>query len=268
MEIERVPESRHITLDERRSEEHFDSTNRRNEDGRFVVQMPFKYAPHNLGLSKANAIQRFIRLEYTLHHNADLFRKYSAFIQDFFDLGHLQKIQRGEINNSPNFYLPHHCVLKEDSATTKLRVLFDASARTTFGFSFNDCLLVGPKLQDDLFSILVQIRFFKVALSADVAKMYRQIGLDGADRDFHRIFWRFSADGPVETLPMTRVTYGIASSLYHSIRSLRECAKLSEVPTEVQRAILRDFHVDDILTGGNLIEEAPVLQKQLVEIPN
>ena len=72
-EIESVAETRHLTLDERRCEEHFDSTTKRNEDGRFVVQMPFKDGPHNLGLSKANAMKRFIRLEYTLRHNVDLF---------------------------------------------------------------------------------------------------------------------------------------------------------------------------------------------------
>ena len=64
-----------------------------------------------------------------------------------------------------------------------MRVVFDASAKTTTGFSLFDRLLVGPKLQDDLFNILVRFRFFKIALSADVAKMYRQVELDKADRD-------------------------------------------------------------------------------------
>ena len=57
--------------------------------------MPVKDGPHYLVLSKANAMKRFIRLEYTLHHNVDLFRKYSAFIQEFFDPGHLEKVQPG-----------------------------------------------------------------------------------------------------------------------------------------------------------------------------
>ena len=127
------------------------------------------------------------------------------------------------------------------------------------------CLLVGPKLHDDLINILVRFRFFKIALSADVAKMYWQVELDKADRDFHRILWRFIADGPVETLRMTRVTYGVASSWYHSIRSLRECANLSGVSTKVQRGILRYFYVDDFLTGANSIDEARILQKKLVE---
>ena len=216
-EIESVPETRHLTSNERRCEDHFDSTTKRNEDGCFVGQMPFQDGPHNLGLSKANAMKRFIRLEYTLRHKVDLYRKYSAFIQEFIDLGHLEKVQPVEINISPNFYLPHHCVLKEDSTTTKLRIVFDASAKTTTGFSLIDCLLVGLDMQDDLFNILVRFRFFKIALSADVAKMYRQVELDKAERDFHRILWRYTADGPVETLRMTRVTYGVASSSYNPI---------------------------------------------------
>ena len=93
-EIESVPETKYLILDERRCEEHFNSTVRRNEDGCFV-QMPFKDGSHNVVLSNANAMKRFIRLEYTLRHNVDLFRKYSAFIQEFFDPGHLEKVQPG-----------------------------------------------------------------------------------------------------------------------------------------------------------------------------
>ena len=147
--------------------------------------MPFKDRPNILGLSKVNARKRFIRLENTLRHKVDLFRKYSAFIQEFIDLGHLEKVQPGESNFSKlplhHCLRPHHCVLKEDSTTTKLRVVFDCSAKTTTGFSLNDCLLVGAKLQDNLFNILVRFRFFKIALSADVAKMYQQVELDKAD---------------------------------------------------------------------------------------
>ena len=213
-----TPTHMHLTLDKIRCEEHFESTTRRNEDRCFVVQMPFKDRPHNLGLSKANAIKRFICFENTLRHNVDLFSKYSAFIQEFIDLGHLAKVQPVGIKNAPIFYWPHHCVLEEDSTTTKLRVVVDASGKTKTGFSLNDCLLE-PKLQDDLCNILVQFRFLKVALSAYVAKKYQQVELDKANRDSHRILWRFIAEGPLETFRMTRVTYGVASSSYHSMRS-------------------------------------------------
>ena len=72
-EKESVRETRHLYLVERRCEEHCESTTRRYEDGCFVVQLPFKDGPHSLGRPRVNAMKRLIRLEYTLHHNVDLF---------------------------------------------------------------------------------------------------------------------------------------------------------------------------------------------------
>ena len=44
---------------------------------------------------------------------------------------------------------------QHSSSTTKLRIVFDGSAKTTNGLSLNDILLVGPNIQQDLFSILL-----------------------------------------------------------------------------------------------------------------
>ena len=107
-------------------------------------------------------------------------------------------------------------------------------------------------------SFLVRFRISKIALSADVAKMYRQVELDKADRHFHRILWRFTADGPFETLSMEASYIWRSFLFYCSIRSLRKCANLSEISTEVQIAILREFYVEDILTGANSIDEARI----------
>lgn len=73
------------------------------------------------------------------------------------------------------YYLPHHCVLKETSVTTKRRVVYDVSSKTTSGISLNDALMVGLVLQQDLFLILLRFRRFKYVLTADIAKMYRQM---------------------------------------------------------------------------------------------
>ena len=98
-------------------------------------------------------------------------------------MGHLEQALQ---TSGLRYYLPHHCLFK-DSTTTKLRVVFDASSKAPNGNSLNDCLLLRPRLQDDVFDILIRIRLQQFALSADVAKMYRQVDLDESDRDFHRI---------------------------------------------------------------------------------
>ena len=84
-----------------------------------------------------------------------------------------------KVNSSPipkdHFVLPHHAVFKEGSSTTKLRVVFDASAKTSSSQSLNDILFKGPTIQDGLFSNLVKFRFPQYVFSADIAKMYRHI---------------------------------------------------------------------------------------------
>ena len=54
--------------------------------------MPIKEESQRLGNSKANAMKRFLRLEQTLHRDESLLNKHSAFIQEFLDLGRLEKI--------------------------------------------------------------------------------------------------------------------------------------------------------------------------------
>jgi hypothetical protein len=66
------------------------------------------------------------------------FRKneYSKFIQEYLQLNHMQLIKTTPKNDA--VYLPHHAVVKESSSTTRLRVVFDGSAKTTNGLSLND----------------------------------------------------------------------------------------------------------------------------------
>ena len=226
-------------MEEAHCEKHFDATTTRDSTGRFYVRLPFKADGHSLGQSRASAKKRFINLKNKLKRDNLLKVRYSDFVNKFLKLGHLEKVLDGELDNANHYYMPHHCVLKDVSTTTKLRVVFDTSAKTTTGLSLNDCLMVGPKLQDDQFCILIRFRFFKVALSAEVAKIYRQVGINPRDRDFMRLLWRFSEDEPVETFCLTRVICGVASSSNHSIRCLREAAQLDCVP----KAAKKQFNV-------------------------
>ena len=117
--------------------------------------------------------------------------------------------------------LPKQKSYYQRSTSTELRVVFDGSAKTTSGISLNDRLMVGPEIQKDLFSILIGFRMYRVALSADIAKMYRQVQLDAEDKDYHRLLWKEPNSIDIKTLRMTRVTYGTASSAIHSVRPLQ-----------------------------------------------
>jgi len=75
-------------------------------------------------------------------------------------------------------YLPHHAVFRESSQTTKLRVVFNASSKTSNGMSLNDFMYKGPALQADLITIMINWRSYKFVFTADLARMYRNILLD------------------------------------------------------------------------------------------
>ena len=63
---------------------------------------------------------------------------------------------------------------------------------------------------------------------------------------------------------MPRVTYGVASSSFHSIRSLSECGNFETTPEEVKNALQCDFYVDDSLTGASSESKAKELHICLI----
>lgn len=164
-----------LSPSERRCEEHFLQTVRRNSEGRFIVTLPIKYTGlQQLGESREIVLQRLHNLERRFRYNNQLKLDYTMFLREYLELGHMQLLDSSNINNEKILYhLPHHCVIKETSTTTKLRVVFDGSCKSDTGVSLNDILLVGPVVQSDLFTLLARFRTFKYVFTADIVKMYR-----------------------------------------------------------------------------------------------
>ena len=254
-ELEELPTTKHLTPEETACEKLYEETTKFVDD-RLVVNLPFKKSVE-LGDSLEQAKRRFSYLERRLDAKPDLRKRYQAFIQEFLDMIHMEEVPQHQIQRPANqcYYLPHHCVFKEDSTTTKLRVVFDGSAKTSNGISINEALMVGPVVQDDLFAIITRFRFYKIALTGDVEKMYRQVGLREEDRDFHRLLWRETSSSPLKHFRLTRVIYGVSCAAHLSTRSLVEIAKRTQKP-HVAKALKHSFYVDDYLGGANSLEEA------------
>ena len=92
------------------------------------------------------------------------------------------------------FYMSMHAVHKEQSTTTKLRVVFDASAKSSSGVSL---LLVGPTIHPPLIDVLIRFHSYRIAITADISKMYRAIELAPSDEDLHRFVWRTHPSKPL-----------------------------------------------------------------------
>ena len=75
-------------------------------------------------------------------------------------------------------------VIRENAESTKLRVVYDASARAYDGVpSLNECLHTGPPLQNELWSIIVRNRFHPIAVAGDMRKAFLQIRVKEAEPD-------------------------------------------------------------------------------------
>ena len=165
-ELEEMPFKKFLTPEEKICEEHFVKNHTRDQDGRFVVSLPFNSQVKNIGSSRDQAVSRLNQLERRFRKYPERKKQYVQFMKEYEQLNHMEKISPEEITKCPNYYLPHHFVVKEDSSSTKLRVVFDGSAKTNTGVSLNNALMVGPTIQDDLFTLLLRFRCHLIALKA------------------------------------------------------------------------------------------------------
>ncbi|XP_043498822.1 uncharacterized protein LOC122522080 [Polistes fuscatus] len=262
--IEEVAESSIRSHEENLCEAHYRSNTRRDDTGRYIVRLPFK-EENQLGDSYTSALRRFHALERSLSRKPKIRDEYIKFLSEYEELGHMTRIEGGP--HEDRFYLPHHAVLKHTSITTKLRVVFDASAKTSNGKSLNNVLMVGPTIQEDLFALLVRFRSHAIAITADIAKMYRQIIIDPRDRKYQTILWRRQESDPVKTYRLNTVTYGTASASFLATRTLHQLAsdEFNRFP-RAAIALKEDFYVDDLLTGARTVREAKQVRDELISI--
>ncbi|XP_065090365.1 uncharacterized protein LOC135711421 [Ochlerotatus camptorhynchus] len=166
--------------------------------------------------------------------------------------------------SQPHCYLPHHPVFKESSTTTKVRVVFDASCKTSSGFSVNDLQLVEPIVQEDLLSIHIRFRIHQIAFMADVEKMYRQILLHHLFRRYQLILWCPSPDLPIATYELQTVTYRFASSPFLETRTILQIVQdAAEMYPAAAAVAQKDFYVDDFLSGADDVESAIHLRQEM-----
>ena len=130
--------------------------------------------------------------------------------------------------------------------------------------SLNDTLLVGPTIHPPLIDVLLRFRLHRVALTADVSRMYRAVLLPESDRDFHRFVWRRNPDEPLCDYRMTRVTFGVSASSFAANMAVKQNALDYALKYPLAAKIVDEsFYVDDALTGADTVDEAIETQAQL-----
>ncbi|XP_037822009.1 uncharacterized protein LOC119610737 [Lucilia sericata] len=269
-EQEEVEVKRELTNDEILCEQYFCKTTKRSESGRFIVNLPFKSVVNgstyiDLNNNHTNAYNRLLHLERRFASQPQFCERYMAFMREYESLCHMSRVGSYPDNVPENgFMLPHHGVLKEESTTTKLRVVFDGSSHLAGCSSLNDQLCSGPALQNDLPQIINRWRRHRIGFCADIEKMFRQIEVCQEHRRFQQILWRFNPNEEISVYELNTVTYGTTPAPYLSIRVLRKLSEdyCSSFPIE-SKILACDSYVDDIISGSDTLEEAISIQKNL-----
>ena len=270
-EIEEAPTNTlSMTPQEQYVVKHFHDNHSRTEEGRYVVPLPKKETTDQIGESRSQAVRRFLSMERTLRYKGR-FHTVDHVIKEYMELGHAEVVPAQDLGKdvSQVFYMPIHVVYKDTSSTTKVRAVFDGSAKSSTGVSLNDLLLVGPTVHPQLMDVLLRFRVHRVALTTDVSKMYRAVCLAKEDRDYHRFIWRSDPSEKLTDFRMTRVTFGISASCFAANMAIHANAMehAAQYPL-ASKAVTESFYVDDGLIGAEDIEQAVLLRTQLQELFN
>ncbi|XP_065078747.1 uncharacterized protein LOC135701754 [Ochlerotatus camptorhynchus] len=250
--------------EEAHCEEQFQRTVRRESDGRYTVALPKNNEVLvELGESRDIALRRLRAVERRLARDPSLQKQYCDFMAEYLELGHMRRLDDSEEHTVKRCFLPHHPVIKESSTTTKVRVVFDASCKTSSGISLNDALYAGPIVQQDLRSIVLRSRVRQVMVVADVEKMYRQFWTSLDDTPLQCILWT-AADGKVVAYELLTVTYGTKSAPYLATRALQQLAndERKQFPLAAL-TVEEDVYMDDVISGADNVEAAIELRRQI-----
>ena len=164
-------------------------------------------------------------------------------------------------------YIPHKPVIREEAASTKVRVVYDASATAhPNAVSLNDCLYPGSTLQNK-WNVLVRSRVHPTAVVGDLKQAFLQVRIRKPESDALRFHWKKGEHSDNETLRFTRALFGQAPSPFllsgvieHHLDTWK--AREPHVVAELRKSL----YVDDLISGGTTLKGAKELKEQAIEI--
>src|SRR5277367_3817351 len=246
----------------------FEKTTNRIDD-RFETGLPWKSDDLQLVESRLNAEKRLAALEKKLDRDPELSREYCAKIEEYLQKGYTRKLTpREKINTAgPVWYLPHVPTYNKNKPEKKMRVIFDAAAKS-HGYCLNDYLLQGPDLLRPLHQILFGFRQKDVGISADIKEMFPQVKIIEKDARAQRFLWRGTdRNKDPDVYEMTSMIFGATCSPYlaQRVKNLNAEEHKDQYP-EAARAITERHYVDDYLDSVCTPEEAIKLVQDVTTV--
>ena len=232
---------------------------------RYEVPLPWRDNHPAISSDYELCVNRLKSLQRKLLKEPELIREYNQIIEEQLSKGIVEKVAAEDNEKENVHYLPHHVVIRRDRATTKLRIVYDGSAKPPERtHSLNDCLETGPNYTPQLFDTLVNFRWHKIGLTADIEKAFLIVGINETDRDMLRFLWLKDPDdlnSEIVHLRFTRLVFGLRPSpaiLASTIRHHLDSQVSEEFKPHFIELLKKSLYVDDLVTGEG--DEAKALE--------
>ena len=236
---------------------------------RYEVSVPWKQDRPNLPNNRQMAERRLQLVEKKLQKDMQLANAYQGVIDDYLKKEYIRVVPTSEPRPESEWFLPHFQVVRPDRETTKVRIVFDASAQLNEK-SPNTETLPGPKLQSNIFDILVRFRKELEVLVSDVSQMYHQLVLRPEDRPFHRFLWRnLDIQSPPQVYEFSRFVFGGCYCPFCAQFTWQRHAEIHKTQYPLATDAVRNHcYMDDLMPSVATIEIAKETRKQLTELGN
>ncbi|GFT46082.1 integrase catalytic domain-containing protein [Trichonephila clavipes] len=247
--------------------QHFKSSVRFNS-GRYEVGFPWKGHTQELNDNFSVSEKRIKSLTRRFIRDPTLYIQYSEILKEYESQGIIERVLETEKpTDRAVFYLPHQAVFRQESLTTKMRIVFDASSHEEGQPSLNDCIWSGGNLNPNIFHLIISFRLNTIAITADIERAFLQISLRDEDRDAVRFLFpdiRSNQTDPYkfQVYRFKRVMFGVnvspfllSATIKHHIENYREQYPAA---TEMLDTCL---YVDDVISGAYDISQALKVSK-------
>ena len=225
-----------------------------HRDGRYEVHLPWKDSQVTIPDNYQLSLKRLEALLRRMRQDPKTLKEYDNIIHEQLARGIIERVDETSTTDASRVhYLPHHAIIRRDKKTTKLRIVYDASAKSD-GPSLNDCLYSGPSLAENIVDILLRFRCHPTALVGDIEKAFLMISIAKEDRDALRFLWidDVNDDDPkVVIYRFTRVVFGVTASPFLLNGTIKHhIEKYLDEDPEFVKKFLSGIYVDDLSSGG------------------
>ena len=234
-------------------------------NGRYQVPVLWRKFPPSVKNNYHYALARLQALEKSRAFRDESIRQeYMDQINDWLRSNFVEPVLTNEPHKDLAYYIPHMAVINLGKVSSKLRIVMDAAAAPHGKDPLNKYVHKGPKLINELVEVLLRFRRDRIAVAADIEKMFHKISMPEQDRDFHRFLWRENPQAAPSVYRWVSHVFGNAGSPCVAITTVKTHAGNQKAKYPLASdALIHSTLVDDSLVSLPTAAEATALLRQL-----